>query len=332
MMNAPTNPDLAIVITARMNSTRLPGKALKEIHNQPLIYWIIRRLQQVGNVVLATTNEMSDTALATYVAALDVPVYRGDTNDVVTRTDNAWRYAYPETRFIMRGLGDCPFMAGELITRACHVMREHDGDAFVWALPPQVLPVYGSREFPYSRDGWSKIAANAQGSEREHVDMYFHRHRVSFNTLYHEPPQSIYFRNYRLEVDWEEDLKMMRSIAERIPMTAAVPDIIRLLDTEQWIPQINSQRVEITGPTKTPLKERKQHYEWMRKRAIYGWDDKVWKQPSINAEPVFCNSGKCLLGYADKGVLHRPGGDQLGGEAMLMCECGLGKVWHGSRK
>lgn len=326
-INSPMNSDLTICVTARMNSTRLPGKALQEIHGQPLIYWIIRRLQQIGRVVLATTAEMSDTALATYVAALDVPVYRGSTDDVVARMDAAWKYAYPNTRFIMRGLGDCPFMAGELITRACHVMREHDGDAFVWALPPQVLPVYGSREFPYSREGWHLINVNASGEEREHPDMWFHRHRASFKTLYHEPPNSIYFRNYRLEVDWPEDLRMMQYISNHTPMTARVPDIIDFLDDNQAVANLNRERVEKTGPSKVPPAERKKYFEWMRNKPIYCWNDTVWKPPSPHAEPVFCNGGKCLLGYAEKGILHRQNGDQIGGDALIQCNCGLGKVW-----
>jgi len=55
------NRDLCIIITARMASERLPGKALVDVRGQPLIYWIVRRLQAVGKVVLACVQDSQTT-------------------------------------------------------------------------------------------------------------------------------------------------------------------------------------------------------------------------------------------------------------------------------
>ncbi len=52
--------DISIVIPARMGSTRLPGKPLKIIAGKPLIYWVIKAAQSVGNineVILASDHE-----------------------------------------------------------------------------------------------------------------------------------------------------------------------------------------------------------------------------------------------------------------------------------
>jgi len=324
------NNDLAIIATARMSSERLPGKAMRDVRGQPLIYWIVRCLSTITpNVVLATTREPSDDALAAFVEAMRVPVYRGSTNDVVARIDGALRAFHPDAKFVLRGLGDCPFMAGELVTRAVDVMRKRSGDAFVWALPPSVLPVYGAREFPFSRSAWQRIVANATGEEREHSDMYFHRNRKMFNILYHEPPVSAYFRDYRLEVDWQEDLDLIRSIADRMALLSPLQDIIKYLDGDHRVALLNHERVERTGPSTVSQAERRSYYELMRGQPVVTWDDRLWQPPTDKAEPIFCNSGQCLLGYGDKGVLHRSTGDQIRGDAYVSCECGGGKRWKG---
>ena len=112
--------NLAIVLTARQSSERLPGKTMKEVNGQPLVYWLVRRLEKIGRVVLATTKLSNDDPLAAFVEAMGTPVYRGSTNDVVARIDYAVRAAYPQAEYVLRGLGDCPFMAGELISRSTY--------------------------------------------------------------------------------------------------------------------------------------------------------------------------------------------------------------------
>lgn len=322
-----TNDKLAVILTARNGSERLPGKAMYDVRGYPLIYWIMRRLQTFGNVVFATTDHPTDDGLASYMRAAEVPTYRGSVNDVVARMDGALKKYAPNAEYVLRGLGDCPFMAGELITRAVDCLCTYKGDAFVWALPPKVLPVYGAREFPYSRNTWDKIVKLATGEEREHVDMYFHRHRKDFKVLYHEGPHSNYFRDYRLEVDWPEDMAMIKELARITPMQTPLLDIIATLDKYPYIPALNRDRVEKTGPSRISQAEKRSYYKAMRGKPIIGWDDKVWEPENIQAEPVFCASGQCILGHAWQGVLYRVNGDQIRGDAMINCSCGLSKRW-----
>lgn len=37
-----------VVIPARYQSTRLPGKPLADIHGQPMIAWVVERAKQAG--------------------------------------------------------------------------------------------------------------------------------------------------------------------------------------------------------------------------------------------------------------------------------------------
>ncbi len=109
--------DLCIVLTARMNSSRLPGKAMAEVGGKPLIYWIIERLKMIGNVVLSATTDIADEPMLAIADICQIPHTRSKAGDVVTAMNLALQLHFPKARFVLRGLGDCPLMAGELIER-----------------------------------------------------------------------------------------------------------------------------------------------------------------------------------------------------------------------
>ena len=77
-----------VVVQARMTSRRLPGKVMMEVAGRPLLALLLTRLRharRVGTIVLATTRLTSDDPLAALAADLDVPLVRGDEDDVLGR-------------------------------------------------------------------------------------------------------------------------------------------------------------------------------------------------------------------------------------------------------
>ena len=323
--------DLAIVLTARLGSQRLPNKALADVSGRPLLWWIVRRLQLAGNVILATTRHARDDELESLGEKLHIPVYRGSANDVVMRIDSAVKRYAQNAKYIMRGLGDCPYISPLIVLRATETLSKTNSEAFAWHLPPNAVQrlTYGSREFPYSRSGWQKIVDNARDDEREHVDLYFHRNREEFKIAYHEAPPLVYFRNYRLEVDWVEDLELVRKIANDYDPLAELDHIIRYIDINNEIARINRTRVEKTGLSASYSNaEMRTWFKLMRGVPIMSWDDTIW-EPNDRSTPVFCLAGTCLLGYADSnGVLHRKNGDMIVGKAKIDCPCKSGRIWN----
>jgi spore coat polysaccharide biosynthesis protein SpsF len=327
--------NLAIILTARSASERLPNKIMADVAGYPLIYWMIRRLSTIGQVIFATTDDDSDNSLASYVSAMDVPVYRGSTDDVVGRMDTALAYEYPHADYVLRGLGDCPFLCGELVERAVATMTKYHTEAFAWALQPWVSPVYGCREFPYSREGWDRLVASSAGDRqcREHVDRYFALHRDEFTVSYHEPPPSIYFRDYRLEIDYQYDLDMVRALAKQASMMSNTRAIIEALDRNPEIAQINRMCVEKTGLSCYTYKQKREWAKIMKNKPIVGWGTNIlWRPPGPRAELIHCDSGQCWIGFAEDGIIHTRSGDMIQGNAMLTCKCGAGRRWKATEQ
>ncbi len=319
---------LITVLTARSGSRRRPDKCIADVGGKPLIEWIASRLSDLpGKLVIATTKNKEDNRIEKIGNDLNIPVFRGSENDVVKRVNDAVMKYMPNAEFVFRALGDCPFLDTNLIKYAAQLMMTSNSDAFVWHLAPDVFPVYGAREFPLSRHGWNLIVDNAMGDEREHSDLYFHRNRDLYKILYHEPPSQTLFRKYRLEVDWPEDLELIENIAKFVGMEKSLVEIIKFLDNNFKVANLNRQRVEITGPDAS--------YDYTQKRAwmramrgvnICSWSGEWIKAPSKKSVPVFCQSGTCFLGYGESGVLYR-NKDRIVGRSFISCNCGSGLMW-----
>jgi spore coat polysaccharide biosynthesis protein SpsF (cytidylyltransferase family) len=319
---------LLTILAVRSESYRFPRKMLRPVEGIPLFLWVAQRLKRLGQVIVSTGDGTEDDALALMAKGAGFEVHRFPIGDVVGAMEDAVQKYDPQAEFVYRGLGDCPFLATELVERAIETMRSRTAEAFLWQLAPFCWPVYGAREFPFSRSGWEKIVSGSK--ERAHPDLYFHQHRSQFKFLLHEPPPNVYFRPYRLEVDWPEDLELAREVARGVGMAAPLADVIGWLDRNPAAAALNHSRVEITGPTISyPYELQREWLKQARGQPVLGWDNELWSPPTEASRPVFCNSGRCLLGWGSKGILHTKWG-QIAGEANLGCDCGAGRRWIAS--
>src|SRR5208283_2176155 len=107
-----------IVNQARMSSTRLPGKVLKEVLGRPLLDYQVERLRRstlAHELVIATTTNSADDVLAEFCRKREVPVFRGSEQDVLAR----YYFAALEHRaeVVVRVTADCPVIDPEVVDR-----------------------------------------------------------------------------------------------------------------------------------------------------------------------------------------------------------------------
>ena len=77
-----------LIIQARMCSTRLPGKVLKELDGEPLLKFMTDRVldsKLVDKVVIATTVSEKDDVIVSFCEKLNISHYRGSEDDVLDR-------------------------------------------------------------------------------------------------------------------------------------------------------------------------------------------------------------------------------------------------------
>ena len=81
---------LGVLIPVRMSSERLPGKALKMISGKPIVVHLLQRIcmskyVDKENVVVCTTEDVSDDTLVETVEAFGAGVFRGSRDDIIKR-------------------------------------------------------------------------------------------------------------------------------------------------------------------------------------------------------------------------------------------------------
>jgi spore coat polysaccharide biosynthesis protein SpsF len=79
---------IVLIIQARMSSTRLPGKSMMLLADQPLVYRMVERLKKckrVDEIVIATSDQPEDKVLVDLANELGVSSFQGNLLDVRDR-------------------------------------------------------------------------------------------------------------------------------------------------------------------------------------------------------------------------------------------------------
>lgn len=106
------------ILQARASSRRLPGKVMKPILGRPMLERQIERLRRAKRMdalVVATSVDPSDDAIAALCQTLAVDCFRGSLEDVLDRFYQAARRYVP--RAVVRLTGDCPLADPLVIDR-----------------------------------------------------------------------------------------------------------------------------------------------------------------------------------------------------------------------
>ena len=228
-------PRVVVVAQARMGSSRLPGKVLREAGGQSLLHHLAARVLSArlpSALVIATTDQPSDDPIAAARFPEGVSVFRGDEHDVLRRYAGAARAAGAEV--VVRVTGDCPLLDPEELDRVVGLYLEArtsptpldyvtNQAGEVRRIPRGLDVEVMSAEALYR----AEREAAAPG-EREHVTPYLYQSGRFRVRVTH--PEGEDLSDLRLTVDTPEDLALVRAVLEELgprPTTAAVAALLR---------------------------------------------------------------------------------------------------------
>lgn len=133
----PLSQKIVAIIQARMTSSRLPGKVLRNIGGSPMLGWVVERTRRatlVDEVIVATTIHPSDDPVAEFCQDAGYAVYRGSLQDVLDRYYQAGSITQADV--VVRITADCPFIDPELIDQTIRAFYVHKVDFTTNRLPP----------------------------------------------------------------------------------------------------------------------------------------------------------------------------------------------------
>ncbi len=207
---------IVAVIQARMGSSRLPGKVLLPILGQPLTWRIYERLSastKIDKVVIATTTEKSDDALAAFAKERNIGIYRGPVDDIVARIYGAGE-AFGATR-LLRIWGDCPFVDTTCIDEGLQYSIT-EGYDLVRTSTPKVSFIPGGLDFEIYKMSLLKDFLDKEKDPfyREFPADYVFKNQDIYNIKVVSYLSE--FKDFHLTVDYAEDLALTRDIYENL--------------------------------------------------------------------------------------------------------------------
>jgi 3-deoxy-manno-octulosonate cytidylyltransferase (CMP-KDO synthetase) len=234
-------PKILGVIPARLGSTRLPGKVLREIAGKPMIYWVYhhsRRSPLLSDLLVATENEEvkqyceSQGIPVTLTARHPSPTDR--VHEVMARTD-ADIYANiqgdePMLRPAHFELLLKPFLQGNVqvttLKVAIDVVAAQDPNNVKVVTDHSGRALYFSRcPIPFDRDG--------QGGIQYYKHQGIYAYTRAALSLFHSLPQS--------SLEQAEKLDQLRYLQNGVPiMVAETPHDTIGVDTEADLQQVNT--------------------------------------------------------------------------------------------
>ncbi len=206
--------DYAAIISVRMSSSRLPGKALCDYGAGPNLGQILARWRtsrRSPTIIVATSDGTEDAPIADLCGYMSAFCFRGSRDDVVGRMDGALKAYAPDAKWVARALADNPLVDVPLADWRVDVLAESGADG-VWYRGDESRITYAGTTDVWSRAAWDRIAAGSSGSQREHPGEFFWNNMSKFNAVGLPLPPREYLAPVRTELDTEQDLAVMRAV------------------------------------------------------------------------------------------------------------------------
>jgi len=241
----------AVIMQARVGSTRLPAKVLKTICGKTVLEHDIERclrIKRSSGVIIATTIEPDSYKIVEICEKFspeEVSVHRGSVEDVLGRYyDAARRY---KVRYVIRITSDCPLLDFELADSMIGKFIELRGKKLAIDLlfnnnPPTFPHGLDMEIFTFEALEKAFNEANDQ-DEREHVTPYIRCHPELFKMENFSQTQNL--SHLRWTLDYPEDFEFIKAVYEHLyPQNPvfATNDILTLLENHPEIQAINEGR------------------------------------------------------------------------------------------
>ena len=228
---------IAVFIPVRLDSTRLPRKALLDIEGKPAIVHLIERLKLASRpqeIVLCTTTQSTDDALVEVAESCKIRLCRGSKEDLLKR----YRQAVEENGvdLIVNVDGDDILIDPEQVDQVAESLLATGADivkceglpfgaAPLGVRAEALLSVVGSKPDDDTATGWSRFFTDSG--------------EFKIETLVIDDPE-LRHPEIRMTLDYEEDYQFFRAVFRELGQPVRLRDAIRLILSRPDIREINA--------------------------------------------------------------------------------------------
>jgi spore coat polysaccharide biosynthesis protein SpsF len=219
------NKKIDIIVEARVQSSRLPGKVLKKLGNKKALEVMIQRLKLikgVSDIIIATTRKKIDNKIIQIAKKNKVKYFRGSEKDVLLRVLSAAKKF--KTDIIVEITGDNPLIdykiSSHIVNFFLRNIKKYDYVSNDLATHldnyPSTCPLgFNTKIFStHLLDKVSKITKHPL--DREHVANYIVKNFKKYRIFNVNPPKFLKNQNFRLTMDYKEDYIVIKKVYEAL--------------------------------------------------------------------------------------------------------------------
>ncbi|MCR5400400.1 MAG: hypothetical protein K6E78_02245, partial [Treponema sp.] len=206
---------LAVIIQCRLSSTRLPGKAVKDLGGRTVLEWTLASMKKVNAeyYYVATDEESYDTLLP-IVTKMGYQLFKGPLEDVLERYCLLIEKIGCKT--VLRATADNPFLFYEAAELLCQEFEKKSKISKVDYMTMTGLP-HGSGVEIFRAD--SLLLARTLTKDpfdHEHVGPSLYNHKNTFVSLFTKAPSRFYYPDLRTTIDTPQDYRRAVSVVKRL--------------------------------------------------------------------------------------------------------------------
>lgn len=227
------------IIQARMGSSRLPGKVLKDLQGESVLARVLQgvgRANLIDELLVATTDQRADDAIVEECRRGAVSVFRGDEEDVLDRYFQAAQQSKADV--VVRVTSDCPLIDPEITDKTIRAFLDQRPDyaanclarTYPRGLDTEVMTVQALER------AWRSAH---QPYQRTHVTPYIYEHPEEFKIL--EVTGEADYSDHRWTLDTPEDLEFIRAVYARLQGRGDFlwRDVLQVLEREPELLALN---------------------------------------------------------------------------------------------
>jgi len=206
-----------VIVQARMGSTRLPGKIMKDLGGKPLLLRMIERLTKAkkpDKIVIATSTLPEDEKIVQLCKEENFDYFRGSPDDLLDRHYQCAKNF--NAKVVSKIPSDVPLIDPNVVDMVFDFYENNDFDYVSNLHPPSFPDGFDVEIFSFEvlKDCWKN---SSKDFEREHTTPYIWENPQKFsigNVLM--PGGQDLSQKFRLTIDYEEDYQVISEIFENL--------------------------------------------------------------------------------------------------------------------
>lgn len=235
---------IGFLITARLKSTRLPLKIMKDLNGEPVIQRIVERAQEIHNIsdeniVICTSDNPQDKPLIEIAKKTEVSCFLGDPDDVIKRLHDA--AVDHDLDYTLGITADNPLFSIEYANKVVDVIKRQQPDfikiqglpfgAAVWGMNVKALRTICIVKTIVDTEIWGYLIDRPE----------------LFNIVTLKAAKQVNRPQYRLTLDYSQDYQLISHLYTTIPFTTTLPleKVVEYLDRHPEIAALNAACVQL---------------------------------------------------------------------------------------